>query len=137
MDINLSGAILIAIHSFIHSGHFYSALQVLYYSEMLPTTARILCRSFTPKRTCLFTCYITCLLITFVSSELRLTRNLLLDVMANPNNEPSALSAAVNNYLGLLDGFIVSLDEEKAGDSKLRHAVRYRWTNTLLGNTPT
>lgn len=70
-------------------------------------------------------------------SELRLTRNLLLDVMANPNNEPSALSAAVNNYLGLLDGFIVSLDEEKAGDSKLRHAVRYRWTNTLLGNTPT
>ena len=36
---------------FIHSGHFYSALQVLYYSEALPTTARILHRSFTPKRT--------------------------------------------------------------------------------------
>src|SRR6218665_547669 len=27
-------------------------LQVLYYSEALPTTARILYRSFTPKRTC-------------------------------------------------------------------------------------
>src|SRR6218665_2351279 len=39
------------LHSFIHSGHFYSALQVLYYSETLPTTARILYRSFTPKRT--------------------------------------------------------------------------------------
>ena len=40
-------------NSFIHSGHFYSAssspLQA--YSEALPTTARILYRSFTPKRT--------------------------------------------------------------------------------------
>src|SRR6218665_2198214 len=43
-----------SIHSFIHS--FISAisiapLQVLYHSEALPTTARILYRSFTPKRT--------------------------------------------------------------------------------------
>ena len=38
--------------TFIHSfGHFYSSLQVLYYSKALPTTARILYRSFTPKRT--------------------------------------------------------------------------------------
>src|SRR6218665_2497652 len=41
------------IHSFIHS--FILAIsiaphQVHYYSEALPTTARILCRSFTPKR---------------------------------------------------------------------------------------
>lgn len=72
-----------------------------------------------------------------ICSELRQTRNLLLDVISNPNNEPSALTSALTNYLGLLDGFIVSLDEEKAGDSKLRHAIRYRWTNTLLGNTPT
>ena len=34
------------IQSFIHSGHFYRALQGLYYSEALPTTARILYRSF-------------------------------------------------------------------------------------------
>src|SRR6218665_4182333 len=44
------------VHSFIHSGHFYSAhsiapIQVLYYSEALPTIARILYRRFTPKRT--------------------------------------------------------------------------------------
>ena len=39
------------IHSFIHSGHFYSAPSIPYYSEALPTTARILYRSFTPKRT--------------------------------------------------------------------------------------
>jgi len=32
-------------NSFIHSGYFYSALKVNYYSEALPTTALILCRS--------------------------------------------------------------------------------------------
>src|SRR6218665_1011100 len=38
------------IHSFI-SAISIALLQVLYYSEALPTTARILYRSFTPKRT--------------------------------------------------------------------------------------
>src|SRR6218665_1756365 len=37
--------------SFIHSAISIASLQVLYYSEALPTTARILYRSFTPKRT--------------------------------------------------------------------------------------
>jgi len=40
-------------NSFIHSfipGISIAPLQVLYYSEALPTTARILYRSFTPKR---------------------------------------------------------------------------------------
>jgi len=37
---------------FIHSGHFYSvSSSPLLYSEALSTTARILCLSFTPKRT--------------------------------------------------------------------------------------
>jgi len=38
------------IHSFIPAISI-APLQVLYYSEVLPTTARILYRSFTPKRT--------------------------------------------------------------------------------------
>src|SRR6218665_2945804 len=38
-------------HSFIHSAISIAPLQVLYNSEALPTTARILYRSFTPKRT--------------------------------------------------------------------------------------
>src|SRR6218665_1561285 len=38
------------IRSFIHSGHFYSApSSPLLYSEALPTTARILYRSFTKR----------------------------------------------------------------------------------------
>ena len=42
------------LYSFIHSfipGISIAPLQVLYYSEALPTTAWILYRSFTPKRT--------------------------------------------------------------------------------------
>src|SRR6218665_1839674 len=46
-----SWALTYRCYSFIHSGHFYSAPSVLYYSQALPTTARILYRSFTPKRT--------------------------------------------------------------------------------------
>ena len=38
-------------YSFIHSAISIAPLQVLYYSEALPTTARILYRSFTPMRT--------------------------------------------------------------------------------------
>jgi len=70
-------------------------------------------------------------------SELRQSRNLLLDIISNPNNEMMTLTNALNKYLGLLHGFIVSLDAEEGGESKLRHALRFRWTNTLLGNTPT
>src|SRR6218665_1996203 len=39
------------IRSFIHSAISIAPLQVIYYSEALPTIARILYRSFTPKRT--------------------------------------------------------------------------------------
>src|SRR6218665_831202 len=46
----LNGEIIPFIHSFI-SAISIAPLQVLYYSEALPTTARILYRSFTPKRT--------------------------------------------------------------------------------------
>src|SRR6218665_4023021 len=44
----------IHIHTYIHSfipAISIATLQVLYHSEALPTTARILYRSFTPKRT--------------------------------------------------------------------------------------
>src|SRR6218665_416962 len=40
----------INIHSFVHLAISIAPLQGLYYSEALPTTARILYRSFTPKR---------------------------------------------------------------------------------------
>ena len=73
----------------------------------------------------------------FIFSEMKQARALLLDVVANPNNDTGTLSKAVDSYLALMYGFITSVDPEKPGDSKLRHAVKFRWTNTLLGKTPT
>src|SRR6218665_1265447 len=49
--IQRKGSKFVHFHSFIHSAISIAPLQVLYYSEALPTTARILYRSFTPKRT--------------------------------------------------------------------------------------
>jgi len=72
-----------------------------------------------------------------ICSELRQARNHLLELLIDPNNEPETIVTALNTYLSLLHGFITSLDPEKGGDSLLRHALRFRWTNTLLGNTPT
>ena len=47
---SLSVFVFIFIHSFIPAISI-APLQVIYYSEALPTTARTLYRSFTPKRT--------------------------------------------------------------------------------------
>lgn len=67
-------------------------------------------------------------------SELRLARNRLLDLLCDPNNNISIIEDALNNYLSLLQGLLVAIDD-KGGESKLRYAIRFRWTNTMLGNT--
>lgn len=72
-----------------------------------------------------------------ICSDLRQARNQLLELISDPTNEVDTVMAAANNYLGLIHGFITSMDSEKGGDSVLRHALKFRWTNTLLGNTPT
>lgn len=70
-----------------------------------------------------------------ICSETRQARSRLLDILTDPNHDVSALEAALNNYLSYLHGFISAIDE-KGGESRLRYAVRFRWTQTLLGNTP-
>eukprot|EP00918_Siedleckia_nematoides_P029551 GHVU01063711.1.p1 GENE.GHVU01063711.1~~GHVU01063711.1.p1 ORF type:complete len:417 (-),score=54.68 GHVU01063711.1:1464-2714(-) len=72
-----------------------------------------------------------------ILSELRLARNRMLEVVSNPNNDINTLTTSAEHYFGLLDGFNNSYDPEHTGDSKLRHIVKFRWTNTLCGNTPT
>lgn len=66
-----------------------------------------------------------------------MSRERLLDVIANPENSKDVIQPASEKYLSLLHGMISSLDPEKPGDSKLRHCMKFRWTNTLLGSTPT
>ena len=77
------------------------------------------------------------MLVSYVFSELRQVRTKLLELISSPNHEVATVNSNLEAYLGLLHGCITSPDPESGGDSKLRHAVRFRWTNTLLGNTPT
>ena len=79
-----------------------------------------------------------CLVDLSFNSELRHARTNLLEVIANPNNEISTLTSSVNTYFSLLHGFLVSLDDTRpTEDSKLRNIIRFRWTDTLCGYSPT
>ncbi|GFU42189.1 BRO1 domain-containing protein BROX [Nephila pilipes] len=70
-----------------------------------------------------------------ICSELRQSRNRLLDLLSDPNNDTTTFDAALEKYLSFLHALIVAPDE-KGGESKLRYAARFRWTQSLLGNTP-
>lgn len=71
-----------------------------------------------------------------ICQDLKQARVKLLELVANPSGDVGLLDSAATAYLSLLHGFLQSLDE-KGGESKLRHSFRFRWTNTLKGNTPT
>ncbi|XP_054723222.1 LOW QUALITY PROTEIN: BRO1 domain-containing protein BROX-like [Uloborus diversus] len=70
-----------------------------------------------------------------VCSEIRQSRNRLLDLLSDPNNDAATLTTAFERYLSFLHGLIVAPDE-KGGESKLRYSARFRWTQSLMGNTP-
>ncbi|XP_013781239.1 BRO1 domain-containing protein BROX-like [Limulus polyphemus] len=70
-----------------------------------------------------------------ICSELTQARNSLLELLCDPNHTVTAVETALNNYLALLQGLFIAADE-RGGESKLRYALRFRWTNSLLGNTP-
>ncbi|OWF50492.1 BRO1 domain-containing protein BROX-like [Mizuhopecten yessoensis] len=69
-----------------------------------------------------------------IFTELRQTRNKLLELLTDPNHEPVTVEKATTDYFSLLMGLIQSFGEE--ADNKLRKAIKYKWTNSLLGNTP-
>ena len=68
-------------------------------------------------------------------SDLRQNRNKLLELLTDPNHERSILEKTSDDYFSLLVGLIKPFEDGEA-ENKLRRAVKYRWTNSLLGNTP-
>ena len=86
---------------------------------------------------CCIIYFVFILFIFYVRSELRMCRAHLLDIIADPNNEISTVTAQSEKYFSLLHGWIDSPDPNAAGASKLRHVIKFRWTNTLLGNATT
>ncbi|XP_052767823.1 BRO1 domain-containing protein BROX-like [Mya arenaria] len=68
-----------------------------------------------------------------IFSDLRLNRNKLLELLTDPNHDKASVEKVSCDYFALLIGLIKPFEE---GENKLRRAVKFRWTQTLLGNTP-
>uniref|UniRef100_A0A6B0VCP5 Putative signal transduction protein n=1 Tax=Ixodes ricinus TaxID=34613 RepID=A0A6B0VCP5_IXORI len=68
-------------------------------------------------------------------SDLRQARNHLLDLLTDPGNDVGTVEASLNAYLSLFVGLLLAPDE-KGGESKLRNSLRFRWTQSMLGNSP-
>lgn len=66
-----------------------------------------------------------------IFNELRQTRNKLLELLPDPNHDKSTIEKATTDYFSLLLGLIQPFDE---GENKLRKALKFKWTNSLLGN---
>ena len=64
--------------------------------------------------------------------EMRQTRNKLLELLTDPNHEKSFMEKAVTDYFSLLMGLIQPFEENET-ENKLRRAIKFKWTNTLLG----
>lgn len=59
-----------------------------------------------------------------------------MELLTDPNHDKATLEKTSNDYFSLLIGLVRPFEEGEA-ENKLRYAVKFRWTNTLLGNTPT
>jgi hypothetical protein len=74
--------------------------------------------------------------VSVYTRELRAARTELLSLLPDPNHSGSTVDAALKKYLELLMGFIETPREDAGVGDKLRYALRFRWTNTMLGTTP-
>jgi len=68
-----------------------------------------------------------------ILSELRMTRNKLIDIVKDPNLEVETLETAMQQYFSLLLGLIYPPKgvTDSGGDSKLRYAFTFRWNDSL------
>nr|CAD7446667.1 unnamed protein product [Timema bartmani] len=66
-------------------------------------------------------------------SDLKASRYRLLELLPDPRNSSAAVESALDLYLALLNGLVTA---PQGGPSKLRHNFLFKWTHSLLGNTP-
>lgn len=67
-----------------------------------------------------------------IFAQMRQTRNKLLEMLTDPNHDMTTMEKAVSDYFSLLLGLIQPFEENES-ENKLRRAIKYRWTNSLLG----
>lgn len=71
-----------------------------------------------------------------ICSDLKQSRKRLLELLPDANHEISVVEPALMLYLALLKGLIHCPEGEGTDWSKLRHALRFKWSHSMLGNTP-
>ena len=70
-----------------------------------------------------------------VYSDLRLNRSKLLELLTDPNHSRETVDKASTDYLSLLIGLCIPMDQNEP-ENKLRKLIKFKWTNSLLGNVP-
>ena len=72
--------------------------------------------------------------IIFFFSDLKQSRLRILELLPDPHHDVPKMETAIKLYFGLLRGFMeFTTSEGSTSASKLRHGVRFRWTQSLLG----
>lgn len=67
-------------------------------------------------------------------SDLKACRRRLLELLPDPNYTPDAIDSVFSMYLSLLHGLLMIPGENTP--SKIRHSILFKWTHSLLGNSP-
>ena len=69
-------------------------------------------------------------------SDLKQSRLRILELLPDPHHDVPKMEMAIKLYFSLLRGFLeFTTSEGSTSASKLRHGVKFRWTQSLLGNT--
>ncbi|MCL4145815.1 UNVERIFIED_CONTAM: hypothetical protein GTU68_005802, partial [Idotea baltica] len=71
-----------------------------------------------------------------IFSDLKQARLRLLELTPNANHEIDVYEPALTLYLSLLRGLVYPPEDQTSDWSKIRHAIRFKWTNSILGSTP-
>ncbi|CAE1289530.1 BRO1 domain-containing protein BROX [Acanthosepion pharaonis] len=69
-----------------------------------------------------------------IISDLRRTRDHLLELLTDPGHDKTTIVKAYNEYFSLLQGLYTPF-EDGGDENKLRKAILFRWTNTLMGKS--
>ncbi|ESO93499.1 hypothetical protein LOTGIDRAFT_215894 [Lottia gigantea] len=68
-----------------------------------------------------------------IFSDLRQTRTALLQLLTDPNHSRDVIDKATKDYFSLLLGLISPIDPQEQ-ENKLQKIVKFKWTNSLMGN---
>lgn len=67
-------------------------------------------------------------------SDLRMTRNSLLDLLTDPGHDKTTIIKAYTEYFAFLQGLYQNYEGQS--ENKLQKTIYFKWTNTLKGKIP-